>query len=250
VNRQVRPSRKVTPADIELQEALDLHTVPDTIECFDISNFQGRETVASLVYFKGGAPLKSRYRRFRIRTVEGCDDFASMHEVLDRHYGKLAETGGEPADLVVVDGGAGQLGVAREVLASHGFHTVQLIGLAKREETIYRENGTISLSRRSEALKLLQRVRDEAHRFAITYHRLLRDRKTTASELDLVPGIGRIKKLALLHRFGSVAQIRAASAAELGDVRGINRHDVAALLSFFTQRASADGADGADGEDT
>ncbi len=246
VNRQVRPSRKVTPADIELQEALDLHTVPDTIECFDISNFQGRETVASLVYFKGGLPLRSRYRRFRIRTVEGCDDFASMREVLDRHYGKLAETGGEPADLVVVDGGAGQLGVAREVLASHGFHGAQLIGLAKREETIHRENGTISLSRRSEALKLLQRVRDEAHRFAITYHRLLRDRKTTASELDLVPGIGRIKKLALLHRFGSVVQIRAASAAELGEVRGINRHDVATLLSFFAQRYPAVGADGED----
>ncbi|MBK9775272.1 MAG: excinuclease ABC subunit UvrC [bacterium] len=237
VNRHLRPSRKVTPADIELQEALDLHTVPDTIECFDISNFQGRETVASLVYFKGGEPLKSRYRRFRIRTVEGCDDFASMGEVLDRHYGKLAATGGEPADLIVVDGGAGQLGVAREVLARHGFHSAQLIGLAKREETIHRENGTISLSRRSEALKLLQRVRDEAHRFAITYHRLLRDRKTTASELDLVPGIGRIKKLALLYHFGSVAQVRAASAAELSEVRGLNRHDVATLLAFFAARS-------------
>jgi len=236
VDRHLRPSRRVTPADVELQEALDLHTVPDTIECFDISNFQGRETVASLVYFKGGAPLKSRYRRFRIRTVEGVDDFASMREVLDRHYGKLAATGGLPADLVVVDGGAGQLSVAREVLAKHGFHGAQLIGLAKREETIHRENGTISLSRRSEALKLLQRVRDEAHRFAITYHRLLRDRRTTASELDLVPGIGTTKKLALLHHFGSVVRVRAASAAELAEVRGLNRHDVTALMAFFASR--------------
>lgn len=240
VRRHLRPSRKVTPADIELQEALDLHTVPDTIECFDISNFQGRETVASLVCFKGGEPLKSRYRRFRIRTVEGVDDFASMREVLERHYGKLATTGGEPADLVVVDGGAGQLGVAREVLARHGFHGTQLIGLAKREETIHREGGTISLPRRSEALKLLQRVRDEAHRFAITYHRLLRDRRTTASELDLVPGIGTTKKLALLHHFGSVARVRAAGAAELAEVRGLNRHDVATLLSFFAQRPGPD----------
>ncbi len=240
VGRHLRPARKVTPGDIGLQEALDLHTVPDTIECFDISNFQGRETVASLVYFKGGEPLKSRYRRFRIRTVEGVDDFASMREVLERHYGKLAATGGEPADLVVVDGGAGQLGVAREVLARHGFHGAQLIGLAKREETIHREGGTISLSRRSEALKLLQRVRDEAHRFAITYHRLLRDRRTTASELDLVPGIGTTKKLALLHHFGSVARVRAATAAELADVRGLNRHDVAALLAFFAQRDGGD----------
>ncbi|MBK8166177.1 MAG: excinuclease ABC subunit UvrC [bacterium] len=240
VKRHLRPSRRVTPLDIGLQEALDLHTVPDTIECFDISNFQGRETVASLVYFKGGEPLKSRYRRFRIRTVEGVDDFASMREVLDRHYGKLAGTGGEPADLVVVDGGAGQLGVAREVLARHGFHGAQLIGLAKREETIHREGGTISLPRRSEALKLLQRVRDEAHRFAITYHRLLRDRRTTASELDLVPGIGTTKKLALLHHFGSVARVRVASAADLAEVRGLNRHDVATLLAFFAQRAVAD----------
>ena len=237
VGRHLRPSRRLTPEDIGLQEALDLHTAPDTIECFDISNFQGRETVASLVYFRGGQPLKSRYRRFRIRTVAGVDDFASMREVLERHYGKLAETGAEPADLVVVDGGAGQLSVAREVLARHGFHGTQLIGLAKREETIHREHGTLSLSRRSEALKLLQRVRDEAHRFAITYHRLLRDRRTTASELDLVPGIGRLKKLALLHHFGSVAQVRAASAAELAEVRGLNRHDVAALLSFFAARA-------------
>jgi excinuclease ABC subunit C len=246
VNRHLRPSRKVTPADVELQEALDLHTVPDTIECFDISNFQGRETVASLVYFKGGLPLKSRYRRFRIRTVEGVDDFASMREVLDRHYGKLAAAGGEPADLVVVDGGAGQLGVAREVLARHGFHGAQLIGLAKREETIHGEHGTLTLSRRSEALKLLQRVRDEAHRFAITYHRLLRDRRTTASELDLVPGIGRLKKLALLHHFGSVARVRAAGAAELSEVRGLNRHDVAALLAFFAARGAPGDGPGED----
>jgi len=108
--------------------------------------------------------------------------------------------------------------------------------LAKREETIHREGGTLSLSRGSEALKLLQRVRDEAHRFAITYHRLLRDRKTTASELDLIPGIGQIKKLSLLHHFGSVAMIRAAAAAELSDVRGINKHDVVAIREFFANR--------------
>ena len=123
-----------------------------------------------------------------------------------------------PADLVVVDGGAGQLSVARGVLASFGLHETQLIGLAKREETIHRETGTLNLPRNSEALKLLQRVRDEAHRFAITYHRLLRDKNTTASELDLIPGIGRIKKLSLLHHFGSVAQIR--EAARRGPGRG------------------------------
>ncbi|MCP4572134.1 MAG: excinuclease ABC subunit UvrC [bacterium] len=240
LRRDLAGPPKVTPADTQLQEALDLHTAPHTIECFDISNFQGKETVASLVYFKAGKPLKSRYRRFRIRTVEGPDDFASMAEVMERHYGKLAKKQQAPADLVVVDGGAGQLGVAREVLARFGFHGTQLIGLAKREETIHREHGTISLSRRSEALKLLQRVRDEAHRFAITYHRLLRDKQTTASELDLIPGIGRIKKLSLLHHFGSVAEIRRATAEQLSEVRGVNRHDVVAIRAHFESRGRRD----------
>jgi excinuclease ABC subunit C len=235
---RLRQTSRITPADIQLQEALDLHTVPDTIECFDISNFQGKETVASLVYFKGGKSLKSRYRRFRIKTVDGIDDFASMTEVLTRYYGGLVAKGELPADLVVVDGGVGQLSMARKVLAGFGLHATQLIGLSKREETIHREHGTIQLSRRSEALKLLQRVRDEAHRFAITYHRLLRDRRTTHSELDLIPGIGRIKKLSLLHRFGSVAQLRLASADELGEVHGINRHDVVAIQTYFTAHRS------------
>jgi excinuclease ABC subunit C len=236
LRRVLAQPRKVTPGDIQLQEALDLHSVPETIECFDISNFQGKETVASLVFFKGGRPLKSRYRRFRIKTVKGVDDYASMKEVLTRYYGRLVEKELNPADLVVVDGGAGQLGVAREVLAGYGFHDTQLIGLAKREETIHREGGTLNLTRGSEALKLLQRVRDEAHRFAITYHRLLRDRKTTASELDLIPGIGQIKKLSLLHHFGSVARIRAADSAELSEVRGINKHDVVTIRGFFANR--------------
>ncbi|MCK9996491.1 MAG: excinuclease ABC subunit UvrC [Candidatus Krumholzibacteria bacterium] len=236
LKRALAQPSKVTPGDIQLQEALDLHSVPETIECFDISNFQGKETVASLVFFKGGWPLKSRYRRFRIKTVRGVDDFASMKEVLTRYYGRLVDKEIKPADLVVVDGGAGQLGVAREVLAGYGFHEAQLIGLAKREETIHREGGTLNLARGSEALKLLQRVRDEAHRFAITYHRLLRDRKTTASELDLIPGIGQIKKLSLLHHFGSVVRIRAATGVELAEVRGVNKHDVVAIREFFANR--------------
>jgi excinuclease ABC subunit C len=225
----------VTPADIELQEALQLHSVPETIECFDISNFQGNETVASLVYFKKSKPLKSRYRRFRIKTVEGIDDFASMAEVLDRYYGKLVDKGLAPADLVVVDGGKGQLSAARAILAKYGLHSTQLIGLAKREETIVRENGSINLPRNSEALKLLQRVRDEAHRFAITYHRLIRDRRTVASVLDQIPGIGPTKKLSLLHHFGSVVMISKAKPEELADVRGINKHDIVVIREFFAK---------------
>jgi len=137
----------------------------------------------------------------------------------------------------MVDGGAGQLSAARAVLSEYGLHEVQLIGLAKKQETIHRETGTINLPRSSEALKLLQRVRDEAHRFAITYHRLVRDKKTTASELDLIPGIGNMKKLALLHHFGSVTQIRKADGEALGEVRGINQHDVVAILAYFDQNS-------------
>jgi len=137
----------------------------------------------------------------------------------------------------MVDGGLGQLSAARAVLAELGLHETQLIGLAKKQETIVRETGSINLPRSSEALKLLQRVRDEAHRFAITYHRLVRDRRTTASELDLIPGIGNMKKLALLHHFASVKQIRLADGEALAEVRGINRHDVVAILAYFDQNA-------------
>jgi len=230
-----RQARRVTPADVALQEALHLHSVPETIECFDISNFQGREAVGSLVFFRRGSPVKSRYRRFRVKTVTGVDDYAMMAEILDRYYGRLADRQEQPADLVLVDGGAGQLGVAREVLTRYGFHDAQVIGLAKREEKIHREHGNppLQLSRSSAALRLLQQVRDEAHRFAITYHRLLRDQRTTASILDKIPGIGRMKKLALLHHFGSVAAIRKATGEELGQVRGLNRRDVASILTFF-----------------
>ncbi len=235
LKREMKKDFNITPADIQLQEALQLHSVPETIECFDISNFQGKETVASLVYFKKGKPLKSRYRRFRIKTVDGIDDFASMAEVLDRYYAKLVEKGVAPADLVVVDGGKGQLSAARAILTNYGLHTTQLIGLAKREETIVRESGSINLPRNSEALKLLQRVRDEAHRFAITYHRLVRDRKTVASVLDQIPGIGPTKKLSLLHHFGSVAMISQAKSEELAEVRGINKHDVVVIREFFVK---------------
>jgi len=235
--RHVAPGRA-----FELQEALDLSTLPDTIECFDISNFQGRETVASLVFFKDGKPLKSRYRRFRIREVEGVDDYASMREVLSRYFTGLQQKELKHADLVMVDGGPGQLSAARGVLTEMGLHDVELIGLAKREEEIHRERqpSPVRLPRTSAALQLLQQVRDEAHRFAITYHRLLRDQKTTGSILDKVPGIGRVKKLALLHHFPSIDAIRTASAEDLADVRSINSADVEKLLIFFASEHGVD----------
>jgi excinuclease ABC subunit C len=231
----LKPRRVGPGQSMALQEALDLRTVPETIECFDISNFQGRETVASLVFFRGGKPYKSRYRRFRIRGVDGVDDFASMREVLGRYYAGLREKGLPPADLVMVDGGAGQLSSARAALTAEGLHEVELIGLAKRDEIVVRERGLppLKLPRTSPALQLLQQVRDEAHRFAITYHRTLRDRRTTASALDLIPGIGETKKLSLLHHFDSVDAIRRAGAEELCAVRGIYKGDAERIIAFF-----------------
>jgi excinuclease ABC subunit C len=228
-------AKRITPADVQLQDALGLHTVPETIECFDISNFQGREAVGSLVYFKRGHPVKSRYRRFRIRQVARSDDYAMLREILGRYYGRLAEHGAAPADLVVIDGGPGQLSSAREVLGQLGFHAAQIVGLAKRDEVIHRERRQppLRLGRANPALQLLQRVRDEAHRFAISYHRLLRDRRTTDSQLDRIPGIGRVKKLSLLHHFGSVERIRKAALEQLGHVRGLSQRDVVNIWNYF-----------------
>ncbi len=217
-----------------LQERLGLRRQPLVIECFDISTFQGRETVAALVTFRDGKPWKTRYRRFRVRTVEGTDDFASLREVVGRHYRRLGEREGPPADLVVIDGGAGQVAAARQALTELGLHETELIGLAKREELIVREDGPpLRLSRHDPALQLLQRIRDEAHRFAINYHRRLRGRSMQASVLDRIPGIGPVKKMALLHHFDSVEAIRRAGAEQLCAVRGIGRADAERILAFF-----------------
>jgi excinuclease ABC subunit C len=230
--------RRIKPGSTtDLQTALSLHTVPETMECFDISTFQGRQTVGSLVYFRNGEPLKSRYRRFRIKTVEGTDDYASMHEVLSRYYGRLREKNLHPADLVIIDGGKGQLGVAEDVITGFGFTSTTVIGLAKREETIHLTDGReIVLPRSSKALKLVQRIRDEAHRFAITYHRNLRASETLASELDLIPGVGPVKKLALLHHFGSLKAIKAANIDQLQEVRGLGSADARRIIDFFLLR--------------
>lgn len=233
-----------------LQEELDLPRPPQRIECYDISTIQGTNTVASMVVFADGRPLQQQYRRFRIKTVEGQDDFASMHEVIDRRFRRLARARGltqadpdtvdttgdgehEPAspwdippDLVVIDGGRGQLGAALDAMRNLGLADIPLCGLAKREEEIYMQDVAepIRLPRDSEALYLLQRVRDEAHRFAITYHRNLRGRAATQSVLDAIPGIGPKRKRALLRKFGSLQGLRD---APLGDI---------AATPGFTQR--------------
>jgi len=212
-----------------LQETLDLPEAPLRIEAFDVSTLQGTNTVASMVVLEDGLPKRSEYRRFRIKTVEGQDDFAAMEETVRRRFTAYlreqrktpAEQGkfSYPPSLVLVDGGPGQLGRASKVLAELDLQ-IPVAGLAKRMEEVYLpgQPEPIRIPRDEEALYLLQTVRDEAHRFAITYHRNLRSKRMIDSSLDTVGGIGPTRKKALLKRFGSLKQIRAASRDELKEV--------------------------------
>jgi excinuclease ABC subunit C len=213
----------------DLQVALNLPNPPLRIECYDISTIQGTSTVASMVVFEDGLPKKSDYRRFKIRTVSGQDDFAAMEEVIRRRLSAyLAERSlpvdqrgrfAYPPSLIVVDGGAGQLGRAVAVLSELDLE-IPAVGLAKRLEEVYLPDRAepIQIPKGRESLYLLQRVRDEAHRFAITYHRSVRGKKMVDSVLDDAPGIGPARKKALIRRFGSLKQIRVASKAELAEV--------------------------------
>lgn len=201
----------------ELQELLHLESRPLRIEAFDISHFQGQETVASMVVFSQGYPDKKAYRRFKIRsTLEGVpNDFLSMEEVVARRYAKI--TPGQEPDLILIDGGRGQVNSALMALKQIGYQPKALIGLAKKEELIILpdQSEPIALPRHRAALRLLQQVRDESHRFAITYHRLLRGKRALHSELDDIQGIGTKRKAKLLQQFGSIATIKTAGIQEL-----------------------------------
>lgn len=206
----------------ELQELLELPTVPRLIVCFDISHTQGTETVASAVTFTNGDPDKSGYRRLKIRGEWGNDDFRSMAEAVSRYFSRRLEDGLPLPDLVVIDGGKGQLGAARAALEAIDMAQQPVVSLAKREEEVFvpGRSDPIRLPRRSPGLRLLQRARDEAHRFAVGYNRKLRTRRTVASELAAIPGIGSRRQRALLERFGSVRGLREASADEVAAVPG------------------------------
>ncbi len=203
-----------------LQEALDLPEAPLRIECFDISNLQGTQIVASMTVLEDALPKRSEYRRFKVRYPGGQDDFAAMEEVLTRRFRRYLEERDEgaragkrfayPPNLLVIDGGKGQLGVAVRVLEELGLEEISVVGLAKRFEEVYRpgESDPVRIPRDSPALYLLQHVRDEAHRFAITYHRSLRDKSMTKSVLDDVPGLGPTRRTKLIKHFGSVKKLR------------------------------------------
>lgn len=218
----------------QLQEELSLPTIPHRIECYDNSNIQGTSAVSSMVVFEDGKPAASQYRRFKVKTVEGADDFATMQEVLRRRFKRAAvEQDAESADearwalpdLVIIDGGKGQLSAARQVMQELGVHAIPTVGLAKRFEELFipDEGDPIVLPRGSEALFLVQRIRDEAHRFAITYHRQVRGKTAIKSALDTIPGIGPKRKKALLRKFGSVKGIREADVEEIAATVGFTR---------------------------
>ena len=230
---------KQTASLAELQEALGLSTPPNRIECYDISNTQGTAITGSMVVFERGVPNKKLYRRFNVRKVQGPDDFASMEEVLLRRFKrwqsaqenqgpgkKQDEAFGRLPDLLIVDGGKGQLSRAVAILKQFGLMDKFLVvGLAKREEELFKpfDSRPIYLERNSQGLYLVQRIRDEAHRFAITAHRRRRDKMGMASQLDSIPGIGPARRKALLMHFGSIDKIREASSADLSELSGITQ---------------------------
>ncbi len=217
----------------ELQEALGLAEAPLRIECYDISTLQGTSSVASMVVMEDALPRRGEYRRFRIKGVEGQDDFAMMHEVITRRFRRFLDQSARPVserrfayppNLVIIDGGKGQLSAARRALEELGVEGVELCSLAKRLEEVYLpgQPDPVLLPRASEALYLLQRIRDEAHRFAVTYHRTLRGKEMTASAFDEIPGVGPARRKALLDRFGSLKKVRAATVEELAEADGIS----------------------------
>jgi excinuclease ABC subunit C len=217
---ELRPEERVPAGNRELAEILGLATVPRMIEGVDISNTQGTNAVGSIVVFRDDRPTKQQYRLFKIRTVQGPDDFAMMEEVLSRRVRGLLEKNRPLPDLVLVDGGRGQLSSAVKAY-SQVDADIPILGLAKRTDTLFYNDGReITIPVTSPALKLLKRIRDESHRFAITFHRKLRGKKMVESELDEIPGLGPARKKALIQHFGSLDKVRLASVEEVAKVKG------------------------------
>lgn len=214
---------------LEVKDYLGIPKIPRRIEAFDISNISGKLAVASMVVFEDGTPKKSSYRRYKIETT-GPDDYGMMKEVLTRRYQKLANQENDKTkdpirpDLIVIDGGKGQLNIALEVLKSLKLTSIPVIGLAKEFEHIFIPDfqTPIILPKNSKALHLLMRVRDEAHRFAINYHKKLRSKEIKSSKLDQIPGVGPKRKIRLIRHFGSLENLEKASTAEISEIKGIN----------------------------
>lgn len=231
-----------------LGEALGLPAPPRTIECFDISHISGTYVVASMVHFADGRPDKNNYRRFQIKSFIGNDDYRAMEEVVARRYRRLRDESKAMPDLVVIDGGRGQIGAALKAFVALDLAPPALIGLAKKHETIIFTDARapLNLPLNSSALNLLQRVRDEAHRFANTYNADLRSKKLRESRLDDFAGLGEVRRAALFEHFGDFDRLRAASAAEIREVPGFGPKLAVELYEFLHLRASASEGAGAD----
>jgi excinuclease ABC subunit C len=246
--RHLLDSFKIEAFDIDERSAdpvfalgrdLGLAVVPRAMVCIDISTNQGRDTVGSLVWFEGGRPRKAEYRRYRIKGVAQQDDFAAVHEVVTRFLRRRTEEGKTLPDLMVIDGGKGQLGAALDAARAAGLEQLPIASLAKRDEEVFLpgQPEPLRLSRRSPSLKLLQRARDEAHRFAVSYSRKRRAQRTITSELLRIPGIGPGRRRALLERFGSLAGVKTATPAEIAALRGFSTKLAERILDRLGQRA-------------
>lgn len=230
----------------ELQRELGLQRVPRSILTFDISTAQGTDTVGSAIWFENARPRRAEYRKFRVKTVEGSDDFASMHEVVSRYFRRRLEEEKPLPELVVIDGGRGQLSAAHAAMEALGLAARPLVSLAKREEEVYVWGRTepVRLSRRSPALRLLQMGRDEAHRFAVTYNRRRRSMRTVTSGLLQIPGVGATKRRQLLTAFGSIEGIRQAGAERISELKGFSRKGAERLLEAIEKQSPTRGEGG------
>jgi excinuclease ABC subunit C len=236
--RVLQPSIRVIQET--LQDVLNLPALPERIECFDISHIQGAETVASMVVWEKGAMNKSEYRKFQIKSVEGVDDFASMREVVTRRYRRLQEEHRPMPSLILIDGGLGQLHAAASALEELSFTSQPLAAIAKREEVIYvygQEDDPVVLDRHSPVLHLVQRIRDESHRFAVTYHRKRREMRDRDSDLLRIPGVGAQTRNRLITHFGSLRAIQFASLEALQSV--VSRKVAQAICAHFQASVSA-----------
>ncbi len=230
-----------------LQEALTLAEPPERIECFDISHIQGSETVASMVVWERGAMKKADYRKFQVKTVSGVDDFASMREIIHRRYKRLQEDKKPMPSLVLIDGGLGQLHAAADALEEIGLTTQPLASIAKREEIIYvhgQEDDPVVLDRRSPVLHVIQKIRDESHRFAVTYHRKRREMRDRTSELDEIPGVGTITRQRLLEHFGSVRALKQTAEKNPDALTAVvNKATAEKIRKFFAEQVESETRD-------
>lgn len=237
LTRVAKSPRKTAVADVlyELKALLGLGTIPASIEAIDVSNIFGTEAVGSVISFHNGKPDKDNYRRFKIKDIKGIDDYGMIREVVRRRYKRAVEESRSLPDLVMIDGGKGHLNCAKEELEQLGLRDLPIMGIAKELERIYlpHKDAPLVLSPGSKASLLLQRIRDEAHRFALSYHHCLKEKQTMDSLLDEIPGIGPKRKSDLIKHFGSIEQITKAPLEELMKVKSIDRKTAANIVEYF-----------------